>query len=187
MIGPEVLALGGDVAVDELDDRDRRGVGGANAGLDDPAIAAIALGVARGDHVEQLGELDLVHQPRLGEATVRQAAVLGQRDQLLDIGAKLLRLGRGGGDLFVLDERGRHVAEQGRPVARGALKLTSAYAMAHGSSPFVRGPCEVTPARRALGSRRFPEARPQAELGREVKVLAANLRTSGVRPRWLET
>src|SRR5205085_2899560 len=131
-----------------FDDRDRRRVRLANAGLDDAAIAAVTLGVARSDHVKQLGQLRIVHQARLGDAAVRKTAALGQRHQLLDVRAKLFRLGRGGGDLLVLDERGRHVAEQGRTVARGALKLTSAYAMAHGSSPFVRGPFEVSPARR---------------------------------------
>src|SRR5207302_6879484 len=117
------------------------------AGLDDPRISAVAPGVARGEHVEQLGELRLVHQPRLRQPTVRQTAVLGERDQLLDIRPKLLRLGRRGGDLLVLDERGRHVAEQGRAVARGALKLTVANAVAHGSAlSFVRAPYEVSPA-----------------------------------------
>ena len=37
-----VLALGRDVAVDEFDDRDRRGVRGADAGLDDAGVAAVA-------------------------------------------------------------------------------------------------------------------------------------------------
>ncbi len=66
------------------------------------------------------------------ETAVGQAALLGQRHQLLDVRAKFLRLGDGGGDLLVLDERGRHVAEQGGAVARGTLKLTAANAMAHG-------------------------------------------------------
>ena len=133
-------------------------------------------------HVEQLGELGLVHQPRLGEPAVRQAAVLGERHQLLDIGAKLLRLGGGGGDLLVLDERGRHVAEQGRAVARGALKLTSANTMAHGSFlSFVGSPYQVAPARQFFGGPRLPQmttasasARrtrcPQADMERSVKV-----------------
>ena len=64
---------------------------------------------------------------------MRQAALLRQRDQLLDVRAKLLRLGDGGGDLLVLDERGRHVAEQRSAMGRGPLKLTAAYAMAHGN------------------------------------------------------
>jgi hypothetical protein len=62
----------------------------------------------------------------MGEAAVAEAALLGQRDQLLDVGPKLLRLGGGGGDLLVLDQRGGHVAEQGGAVARGALQLAAA-------------------------------------------------------------
>jgi hypothetical protein len=73
--------------------------------------------------------------------------MLRERDQLLDIGAKLLRLGRGRRDLLMLDERGRHVAEQGRAVARGALKLTAANTMAHGVFlSFVGAPYQVSPA-----------------------------------------
>ena len=99
----------------------------------------------------------VVHQARLREAAIRQAAMLGERDQLLDVGPKLLRLGDGGGDLFVLDERGRHVAEQGRAVARGALKLTAANTMAHRSFPsFVWGPYQVSPARRWFGAAPSP-------------------------------
>src|SRR4029079_3259343 len=95
------------------------------------------------------------HQPRLCETAVRKPAALGERHQLLDIGAKLLRLGSRGGDLLMLDERASHVAEQGCSVAGGALKLTAANTMAHGSFlSFVRGPCEVTPATQHSGRRR---------------------------------
>src|SRR3546814_17666809 len=55
-----ILALGVHVAVDQLDDRDRRGVGGANAGLDDAGIAAVAVRVAFGRHVEQLLPLRVI-------------------------------------------------------------------------------------------------------------------------------
>src|SRR5215217_8301467 len=44
-----VLALGCDVTVDELDDRDRSGVAGADPGLDDARVAAVAVGVTRGE------------------------------------------------------------------------------------------------------------------------------------------
>jgi hypothetical protein len=63
-----VLPLGGDVAVDQLDDRDRRRVRCAKAGLDDPAIAAASVGVARRQRVEQLDELRIVEQPRMRQA-----------------------------------------------------------------------------------------------------------------------
>src|SRR3546814_1507468 len=54
---PRILALGRNVAVDELDDRHRRRIRRADAGLDDAGIAALAIGVTRAEHVEQLGEL----------------------------------------------------------------------------------------------------------------------------------
>ena len=83
-----ILALGRDVAIDQFDDRDRRGVRGADAGLDDAGVAAVAVGVARGQHVEQLDQLRVVEQAGMRQTAVGQAAVLGQRDQLFDIGAQ---------------------------------------------------------------------------------------------------
>jgi hypothetical protein len=59
------------------------------------------------------------------QAAVRQPAALGQRDQLLDVGPQLLRLGRGGLDLLVLDQRRGHVAQQRGAVARLALQLAA--------------------------------------------------------------
>src|SRR3546814_14107397 len=89
----------------------------------------------------------------MGEAAVGEAALLGERDQLLDIGTKLLRLGRRGGDLIMLDEGRGHVAEQGRAMAGGTLQLTTADAMNHGiSSTFVRTQFKILRARR--GTRR---------------------------------
>src|SRR3712207_8885910 len=55
--------------------------------------------VAGRERVEQLDELSIVQQARMGKAAVRKATLLGEGDQLLDIGAKLLRLGGRGGDL----------------------------------------------------------------------------------------
>src|SRR3546814_4099555 len=87
---PRILALGRNVAVDELDDRHRRRIRRADAGLDDAGIAALAIGVTRAEHVEQLGELRVVEQAGVRKAAVGEAALLGERDQLFDIGAKLL-------------------------------------------------------------------------------------------------
>src|SRR5256885_11547 len=72
-----VLTLGGDVAVDELDHRNWRRVGRTDAGLDHARVAAVTIGVARREHVEQFGELDLVHQPRVGQTAVAEATMLG--------------------------------------------------------------------------------------------------------------
>src|SRR5438270_5738426 len=58
-----ILPFCADVAVDEFDDGDRRRVGDTDTRLDDAGVAAVAVGVAWRDHVEQLGELRLVHQP----------------------------------------------------------------------------------------------------------------------------
>src|SRR5262249_57611977 len=97
-----------------------------------------------------------VHQRGVGETTVRQPATLGERDQLFDIGTKLLRLCRRRRYLLMLDERSRHVPEQGSTVAGGALKLTAANTMAHDSFlSFVRGPCQVTPATQHSGRPRI--------------------------------
>ena len=52
-----ILALGIDVAIDEFDDRHRRGIAGADTGLDDARIAAVAVLVTLGQNVEQLLKL----------------------------------------------------------------------------------------------------------------------------------
>src|SRR5258708_4221611 len=49
-----IRALGGDVAVDELDHAEWRIVAEAEPGLHDPGIAALPLLVAGAEHVEQL-------------------------------------------------------------------------------------------------------------------------------------
>src|SRR3546814_13934628 len=92
-----------------------------------------------------LHELGVVHQPRHGEPAIGQAALLRQRHELFGIGPKLLRLGDGGRDLLILDERRRHIAEQCRAMAAGALKFTSADTMAPGHSPVCSGAAQGTP------------------------------------------
>src|SRR3546814_18954126 len=88
----------------------------------------------------------------MGEAAVGEAALLGERDHLLDIGTKLLRLGRRGGDLLMLDEGRGRVADQGSAMAGGTLQLTAADAMTHGISfTFVPEPFKVIRARRGNG------------------------------------
>ena len=72
-------------------------------------------------------------QPGMGQTAVRQAATLGQRDQLFEIRAQFARLGGGGGDLLVLDQRGRQVAQQCGAMLAGALQLTMANFMTHNS------------------------------------------------------
>src|SRR3546814_10300548 len=97
-----------------------------------------------------------------GEPAIGQAALLRQRHELFGIGPKLLRLGDGGRDLLMLDERRRHIAEQCRAMAAGALKFTSADTMAHGHSPVCSGAGQGTPdqaATRTAQRKRHPGQR----------------------------
>ena len=115
---PGIEALGGLVAIDELDHRHRRVVAVAEAGLEHAGIAAVALLVAGAQHVEQLLDHGDVAHLRDRLAAGVQVAALAERDELLHDRAQLLRLGQGGGDLLVLDQRGRHVGEHGLAVLR---------------------------------------------------------------------
>src|SRR5579884_680014 len=73
------------VAVDELDYRDRRRIRSADAGLDDPGIAAVAARIARRNHIEELGELRVIHQSRLGEPAITETSTLCECHQLLNV------------------------------------------------------------------------------------------------------
>src|SRR6185503_21298833 len=44
--------------------------------------------------------------------------------------------GQRGRDLFVREQRVRHVAEHGEPVARGAVEFPESVAVSHGAIPF---------------------------------------------------
>src|SRR5262249_23666461 len=123
------------VALDDLDHRGRRVVAVAEPGLHDAQIAAVALLVARADHLEQL--LDHRHVADLGDrlAPSVQVAALAERDQLLDDRAQLLRLGQRGGDLLVLDQRGRHVGEHGAAMLGRAVELAVGVTVTHRRGP----------------------------------------------------
>src|ERR1700709_2439500 len=60
-----------------------------------------------------------------------QPATLAERDQLLHHRTQLLRLGQRGGDLFVLQQRDRHVAEHGKPMASRDAELAAAHTVTH--------------------------------------------------------
>src|SRR5712671_3501194 len=71
-----VLALGGGVALDELDHRHRRGVTEAETRLQDAQVAAVALGVARPQRGEELvGDVGIAQEADRLAAGV-QAALL---------------------------------------------------------------------------------------------------------------
>ena len=126
-----ILALGLDVAVDELDHADRRRIAVAEAGLEDAGIAALALRVARAEHVEELLDDRLVLELRDRLAAGMQVAALAERHQLLDDRTQVLRLGQGGDDLLMLDERGRHVLEHRLAVLGRAVELAMSLAVTH--------------------------------------------------------
>src|SRR5579863_8803914 len=87
-----IEALGIDIAVDELDDRHRRVVAIAEAGLDDAGVTAVAVLVAGSENFEQLlGLVDIAHlRDRL--AAQRKSALLAERDELLHDRAQFLGL-----------------------------------------------------------------------------------------------
>src|SRR5215472_15835880 len=131
-----VLALGIDVAIDELDHRERRAVAIAEARLHDAGIAAVALLVARADHVEQL--LDHRDVADLGDrlAPCVQVAALAEGDQLLDDRTQVLGLGQRRGDLLMLYQRRAHVCEH-RPTMLGrAVELAMGVTVTHRRDPF---------------------------------------------------
>src|ERR1700751_1964556 len=128
---PGILALGIDVAVDELDHRHRGVVAVAEARLDDAGVAALSVLVAGGEHIEQL--LDLVGVAHFADrlAARGKPALLAERNQLLDDRPQLLRLGQRGDDLLVLDQRRTHVGEHRAPVLVGAVELPMTPAVTH--------------------------------------------------------
>ena len=62
------------------------------------------------------GNSAAAEQAALRQATVGKATLFRERNQLFDVRTQFLRLGDSGGDLLMLDESRRHVAEQSRAV-----------------------------------------------------------------------
>src|SRR4051812_4010807 len=95
-------ALGRGVAIDELDDGPRGIVAVTGARLHDAQVAAVTVGVARGDGVEQALDDAFIADLRDYLAAGVQVAALAERHQLLDDRTQVLRLRQGGDDLLVL-------------------------------------------------------------------------------------
>src|SRR5262249_16592772 len=64
-----------------------------------------------------------------------QVAALAEGDQLLDNRTQVLRLGQRGGDLLVLDQRGRHVGEHGAAMLGRAIELAVGVTVTHRRGP----------------------------------------------------
>src|SRR5713101_2028314 len=126
-----ILAFGFGIAVDQLDDRHRRIVAVAIAGLDDARIAAGPGGVTLGENRQQLVGERLILQLGDRQPPGMQPAALAERDQPLDDRPQILGLGQRGADLLVLEEGGGEVLEHRLPVGGGAAEAAMAHPMAH--------------------------------------------------------
>src|SRR5690606_15715708 len=104
----------------------------AEARLQHTDVTARTLLIARAEHVEQLCGPRLFRQRGISLTTGMKITPLAERDELLNIGAKLLRLGQSGHDLLMLDERDRHIGEHGLAMACGAIELATGFSVAHG-------------------------------------------------------
>ena len=151
--GAGIAALRIHVAIDELDDGARGVVAVAETRLHDPGVAAVALLVARAEHLEELLDLGDVAHFRDRLAAGGKAALLGERDQLLDHRAQFLGLRQGRDDLLVLDQRRAHVREHGLAVRSILAKLAVSISVTHRTDPLLL--C-VTTARRTLYSGGLP-------------------------------
>ena len=132
---PRILALGAEVPVDELDHRHRRVVAGPEARLEHTHVAARPLGVARRQHVDQLGRRRAVAGLGDQEPPGVEIAALAERHQLLDVGPELLRLGQGGRDLLVLDQGLAQIRQHRLAMAATPIEAAAAISMTHRSTP----------------------------------------------------
>src|SRR5580693_10647124 len=139
--GTGILALGLDVAIDELDHSDWRGIAIAEAGLHDAGIAAVAVLVARTDHLEQLLDHGEVAHLRDRLAARMQVAALAERDELLDDRAQILRLRQRRRDLLVLDQRRAQVRQHRFAMIRAAAELAVSLGVTHGRTPCLNSSC----------------------------------------------
>jgi len=95
----------------------------AEAELENAQIAAVALGVARAQHVEELGHHVAVAQPVEREPAVGQRRFLAERDDGFRHPPQLLRLRQRGLDDLVTQQRVGHVPQHGGAMAAGAVEL----------------------------------------------------------------
>src|SRR6185437_7988053 len=101
----------------------------------DAQIAAVTVGVARGDGVEQALDDAFIADLRDHLAAGMQVAALAERHQLLDDRAQILRLRQRGDDLLMLDQRHGEVGEHRLAMADAAGEAAAFETVAHGSFP----------------------------------------------------
>src|SRR5688572_15632801 len=117
--------------IEQLHDRHRRGVAGAETDLEDPQIAARAALEAGPQILEQDTDGFVVAQAVEREPAVAHAVFLRERDQGLDDAAQLLGLRQRGAHRLVHEQRRREVAVH-RPAVRGlAAEPTARISVTH--------------------------------------------------------
>src|SRR6188474_3302758 len=79
---PGIETLGIGIAVDEFDHRDRRGIAVAETGLEHAGVTAVAVLVARPEHVEELLDHGDVAHLRHRLTAGMQVATLAERHEL---------------------------------------------------------------------------------------------------------
>src|SRR4051794_3715844 len=122
------------IGLDEFELHDLRGITLPLADVHDPGVAGLAVGVLRGDLVEQLVHDErLVRQGRHHRASRCQIALLGEGDHPLDVAADLLGLGLGGLDALIAQHGDGQVLVQGEPRPHLPAELPAIDAMRHGS------------------------------------------------------
>src|SRR5205807_5215551 len=121
---------------DELQKHHLGRVRSARPELENPGVPAGPLGVARGDLLEQLVDRELV----LTECRQRlpagvEIALLGQRDQLLDLGLDRLGLRLTGPNALVVDDLLDQVHQQRLAVRGASTELITLALVTHGRDP----------------------------------------------------
>ena len=123
---------------DQLDARHGRVVAGSRAELRDARVAAVAVGVARRDVVEEPRGDGLVVDGRDHEPLTVHATLLGLGDELLGVRPERLGLRERGGDRAGLEERGGEVRHHEALVGRIAAEVAgTARGCGHGVISFV--------------------------------------------------
>src|SRR5438067_6900037 len=137
--------------IDQLQQHHRRGVAVPHAGLDEARVAALAVGEARGDRVEDPAHHLAVGHQRQHLAARVEVLALGERDDVVGQAAHGLGLGLGGLDALVAEQPDQQVAEERPPVLREPPELVAVDAMPH-EAPLT-SPRRHGPARRARSDR----------------------------------
>src|SRR5262249_40867660 len=119
-----------------------------DAELHDAGVAALTVGVARGDLVEELPEHAASADDAGGAAPRGERATLPERDHAIRPAAELLGLGVRGADRLALDQCRHQVAEQRAAMGRRPVELHPCDAVAHWT--------RRSPSRAAAGGGRAP-------------------------------